>query len=272
MPIMYKVIYITGQGHSGSTLLDLIIGSHSDVVSVGEIKPKSLHYLDDAKSNKKCICGSRIRDCDFWNGVTSRLSHPAAAVCEKGNEKAKTAFVSAALAVSGCSVYCENTKSERRLRELADAPELDLFAVELVRDPRAVAFSYQRKRGGFLRQLIAFAPFSLAGLVQRRADCRRLTVRYEKFSTRPDRVVPEIMQFAGLRYEPAQLDYKAHVHHNLDGNKMRKRPARPIAFDDHFLNELTGLQWIVSTILLAPAVLYHKYPLSRKNYRERQLA
>jgi len=33
-----KLIYILGLGHSGSTLLDFILGSHSKFESVGEIK------------------------------------------------------------------------------------------------------------------------------------------------------------------------------------------------------------------------------------------
>ena len=33
-----QLVYITGRGHSGSTLLDLLISAHSEVVSVGEAK------------------------------------------------------------------------------------------------------------------------------------------------------------------------------------------------------------------------------------------
>lgn len=32
-----RVIYVTGKGHSGSTLLDLILGNHSQIESVGEL-------------------------------------------------------------------------------------------------------------------------------------------------------------------------------------------------------------------------------------------
>ena len=45
------VVYITSRGHSGSTLLSLILGGHSQVVSGGELK-----MLINAKAESK-LCG-----------------------------------------------------------------------------------------------------------------------------------------------------------------------------------------------------------------------
>ena len=35
------IIYITDLGHSGSTLLDLLLDSHTQLISVGELGPLS---------------------------------------------------------------------------------------------------------------------------------------------------------------------------------------------------------------------------------------
>lgn len=63
-------VFICAAGHSGSTLLDLILGSHSDMVSMGEITqlPKNLSL------NTSCTCGSPIRECTYWKHVLTLLA------------------------------------------------------------------------------------------------------------------------------------------------------------------------------------------------------
>ena len=59
---MTTSIYICSAGHSGSTLLDLLIGSHSRAASLGEISqlPKNLAL------NTVCTCGQPVRSCEMW--------------------------------------------------------------------------------------------------------------------------------------------------------------------------------------------------------------
>ena len=66
---MAKYIYICSHGHSGSTLLDLLLGAHSKVESLGE-----LSFLpQDIALNLKCTCGLPIRECAVWREVIRRL-------------------------------------------------------------------------------------------------------------------------------------------------------------------------------------------------------
>lgn len=64
-----STLYICSAGHSGSTLLDLMLGSHSSIESLGEITqlPKNIAL------NTECCCGQAIRDCDFWRSVIAKL-------------------------------------------------------------------------------------------------------------------------------------------------------------------------------------------------------
>lgn len=70
-----KLIYIAGGGHSGSTLLDLIIGSSSNVMGLGELHFfNSYNYdLDDPKlydiNKRVCSCGKEFENCEFWSDV-----------------------------------------------------------------------------------------------------------------------------------------------------------------------------------------------------------
>jgi hypothetical protein len=67
---MPKYVYICSHRHSGSTLLDLLLGSHSRVASLGEISFLS----QDIALNAPCSCGVPIRECMVWRKVIDRLS------------------------------------------------------------------------------------------------------------------------------------------------------------------------------------------------------
>lgn len=63
------LVYIAGYGHSGSTLLDMMLGSHTHIESMGEIK----HFIQNPSivaGNSKCACGQYARDCRYWNELT----------------------------------------------------------------------------------------------------------------------------------------------------------------------------------------------------------
>lgn len=63
------VVYIAGCGHSGSTLLALLLDSHPEIACVGEtaVKPKIRRRGDSASA--ECSCGRTIPDCPYWQRV-----------------------------------------------------------------------------------------------------------------------------------------------------------------------------------------------------------
>ena len=74
------IVHILCPGHSGSTLLDLLLGSHSQVVSVGEIKWFKQTSTESAKevTARKCMCGApTITNCPFWRDVEIELNRSA---------------------------------------------------------------------------------------------------------------------------------------------------------------------------------------------------
>jgi len=59
------VVYIMGAGHSGSTLLSMLLGNHPTCVTFGE-----LSAFDHAVcQNLPCTCGQLILSCPFWRSV-----------------------------------------------------------------------------------------------------------------------------------------------------------------------------------------------------------
>ena len=68
MPL--SIIYISGEGRSGSTLLDRILGTLEGVSSFNEIYELWKHgFLEDGK----CACGKEIKVCSFWAKVSDEV-------------------------------------------------------------------------------------------------------------------------------------------------------------------------------------------------------
>ena len=68
-----QLVYIAGSGHSGSTLLNLILGSHSKIAALGEVHRLSWSASSDDYAHK-CYCGQSIIKCSAWNKVMKKLN------------------------------------------------------------------------------------------------------------------------------------------------------------------------------------------------------
>jgi len=62
-------LYIMGRGHSGSTILDILLGGNADVESIGELASGLAGY----HHGMICACGCVMRDCPFWTEVRHRF-------------------------------------------------------------------------------------------------------------------------------------------------------------------------------------------------------
>lgn len=66
---MIQIAYILAASHSGSTLLTMLLNSHSEVATIGE---RFTGYPEDL-SWYLCSCGCKIRECHFWQWVASKM-------------------------------------------------------------------------------------------------------------------------------------------------------------------------------------------------------
>ena len=68
-------VYIAALGHSGSTLLELLLGSHPRMTAVGEIYRLSVQFsrADRADRPGLCSCGKRPIDCPVWSKVAEAV-------------------------------------------------------------------------------------------------------------------------------------------------------------------------------------------------------
>lgn len=73
-----RIAYIVSDNRSGSTLLDLLLGAHPSVISLGELHhlrayAKQDRSLYDPKFPLLCSCGLSVGECTFWVAVQSHL-------------------------------------------------------------------------------------------------------------------------------------------------------------------------------------------------------
>jgi hypothetical protein len=67
------VVYVAGSGHTGSTLLALLLNEHPQIVSVGETAVKPKIRRKGKSEDQTCSCGQSIRSCPFWMGIFRRV-------------------------------------------------------------------------------------------------------------------------------------------------------------------------------------------------------
>jgi hypothetical protein len=163
-----KVLYIAGDGRSGSTLLDRLIGAYPGVFSCGELG----NLLQSTNSaDEYCACSERANECRFWQSVMrlwSRavpgfsqdeyrmlqhryerlrsLFRPFNDLSFSSRRFARYAVYTQALFkaisdLSGAGVIVDSSKSPARALALSRVPGLDLRMLHLVRDVRGVAYS-----------------------------------------------------------------------------------------------------------------------------------
>jgi hypothetical protein len=69
-----RVVYICSDVRSGSTLLDMLLGRHSQLKSVGELHHlydylNGTYYRQKTKEDK-CTCGKNLQECVFWSKLS----------------------------------------------------------------------------------------------------------------------------------------------------------------------------------------------------------
>lgn len=232
---MLKLIYVTGYGRSGSTILDILLDQHEAVFGMGELSTLCRHVWDQ---NEYCACRHRIRDCEFWAPVVSEWLRSGGNIAEYlGLQKrieplytplrrpgsfmlsrylAQTeSLLSLVARRAGVSVLVDSSKAPGRGLALASSKAIDLRVIHLVRDGRAVAHSMatrtfqidpakglqkELKPRPAYRTAIRWRLYNAAAekLTRRVGDDRAVLVRYEDLVANPLAELERIGRCVGL--------------------------------------------------------------------------
>lgn len=233
---MRKVVFIMATGHSGSTLADLIIGSHSSAFSIGELWGIP-EQIGKATGENPPICGICADKCEFWNqpdrldflhkyyrGVIGQSGLPAK-IIHRYNSFGGNIY-ERIFEWSNADILVDSSKSvwwiRRQLRPTWYWKDILPYVVFLSRDGRAVTNSKLRK---YPDAGMAYAAADWKKTVEKMERFfqaypaeRRMRVSYEALTTEKESVVRAICDWLDISYEPDMLSYWKHDHHLVDGN------------------------------------------------------
>ncbi len=79
-----KLLYLVSLEYSGSTLVALLLGSHKDIATVGELSGPDPRIK---KEEHPCSCGSTTLECPFWRRIEERLTEKGIQYSVFGQDK-----------------------------------------------------------------------------------------------------------------------------------------------------------------------------------------
>lgn len=301
------VLYIAGSGRSGSTLLNRMLGQVEGFFAVGELGHIWQRSLTE---DRLCGCGVRFSQCALWQEIVeqafgsggidaaamiaaqrrvTRVRHvpPMLLGSQRIHELTRGEYgrrlarlYSAITQVTSSQVIVDSSKAPTFGHLLETIPSTNLYVVHLIRDPRASAYSWLRKkvqpdRGwfGYMQQQSPLRSSALwdiwnataAALWGRRPD-RYLRLRYEDFVARPREAVERILAFVGHEGAATPLvDERTVVlgrNHSISGNPNRLDTGTvTISADLEWLERLGWRNRILVTLVTLPLLPYFGYSL-----------
>jgi hypothetical protein len=251
-----KVIFVTSSSHSGSTLLDLMLNAHPEVISVGELKQLGrFARLAKKKGAHRCTCGAEsVWHCPFWTGVNAATKRAIDRKIDQLNvenyesletfDQDNVALFKAISITAGKQFVVDSSKSRTRLKLLLANRKLDIFPIFLMRDPKGQIYSSAKKRRNqrSLAKLIAdyvVTNREIYNLIKHRPHA---VVRYEQLVQNPEHSLSLLMQQFGLAFHPHQLDWAVQERHNVGGNHMRWGTTSELKLDETWRQKLSLAQ------------------------------
>ena len=301
-----KVLYIAGWGRSGTTILDNILGSYDSVFTTGE-----LFYLwrRGLNQGRRCGCGLKLPKCRTWQEIlevayagddldakrtaavqrrtvrvrdTRRLSR-AELDGEAAGYRDEIGRIYAAIgAVTGAQLIIDSSKVPSGAAVLAQIPGIDSYLLHMVRDPRAVAYSWMRPknqpdvkvaramdRHGATESAASWVAWNLLieGLTGSWFAGRSRRLRYEDFVADPRDTVESLLESTGTAWSSGPFQDVATVrlpaNHTVSGNPSRFRTGQVVLrADDDWRTAQPWPPRMVSTAISLPLLRRYGYPVA----------
>ncbi len=309
------VLYLAGMGRSGSTLLERATAQIPGVVGVGELV---FLWERGIRNDERCGCGVPFSQCAFWSevgrvafggwdrvdvdrvlhldGRVNDVRHLARLAARRlGGRRFEAELheyvgyyervYAAVREVTGCDLVIDSSKLTALAFALRRSSSIDLRVLHLLRDPRAVAYSWTKRvvRPEITTGKVYMAVYDPAHMATRWMTHNLLfellsstgvpvmRVRYEDLAKDPRSWLQRILAFAGrpptddeLRFlteEAADLGEG----HSVAGNPMRfeKGPIK-VRLDEAWKERMDPRDLKVVTALTRPMMRMYGYePITR---------
>lgn len=286
-----QILHVVGFGRSGSTLLNRLLGQDDRIIDLGEIR---FFYERGVINNERCSCGEKFSDCKFWKSVAEdyflavdktpehlkNLNYDAQrnrnlmATYKRDMSRFSEFFTTEKALIDAIEKHCvdkklivDTSKIPVRSHLYASSPELadKVKVLHLVRDPRAVSFSWTKKvkrpetdnieemaRFSVIKSTLLWIGVNMISYLLRfRYGASYKLMTYEALCQNPKAMLDELYEFLALD-APLETGEQHKESHALSGNPMRFAPMKAIKVDDGWRAGLTFPQKLISTILAYP--------------------
>jgi len=296
------VLYITGMNRSGSTAFERFLAAHDGTVAAGEVSNLWLWGVDE----RLCSCGEPLDRCPFWGSVRSSAfgesgvpDEVAASAIRRYANRTRLvplihhpprgmrdglALVRSHLqrlydAIAGAAqgrLVVDSSKYPTYAHLLSVTPGVRTAFVHLVRDSRAVAFSFGRRRARpeihWTHMEMTTAPPAKAAAVwdvrfaaslALRRYAPTVQLRYEDFVADPSASaahVRALLEGAGMTtLGPRREDADPRWYHSAQGNPVRFEKHFSIRADEEWRSAMSARNKLVVSALTAPFLALHRF-------------
>jgi len=231
-----KIISISGSGRSGSTLLSLLLSQDSHVFNLGQLR----HLWRSFEQAEMCSCGQALPDCPVYADITdsgSKMTElgkaffkDAAKLSSWHNPDTRARLQSQhAEYLSGIANVLKGISGKTRITHFVDSskapeislafsllPDIELYLLNLVRDPRAVVCSWYKRKESYSAAVRNARDW--AARQQRLEDwkpafgARFYTLRYEDLASKPVDTIESIAEWSGLPLPDALFEAVDQAH------------------------------------------------------------
>jgi hypothetical protein len=253
-----RVLYVMGHGWSGSTILGNLLGELEGFFHAGELRRL---WGEALPTGAPCGCGQPVKACPVWSKVLAvpSMTNLDPALVDRWHVRATPVrrtlgllrahrsrslgstdlqrYIDAAgrlyravAEVTGARVIVDTSKRSGDGAALLLMPGVQASFVHLVRDPRAVAYSWARRREAGHGPMVTSRDWMAFNLldeaIRRRADRERsMRLRYEDLMADPAGSLGSVAGLADEKPEtlPLRGDHVAllGVNHGVMGNPSR---------------------------------------------------
>jgi len=210
-----KVVFIGGSSHSGSTMLDLMLSSHPECFSAGEVqslfRPSRPHHINP-------ICGCGIRGCAVWEDIYA-----------KGKKKL---FENIFHKYPDIDTIVDSSKSISWIYDqcrFLSGKDIKIYHIVIWKDPSEIAISlYKRNKINKFNK-------SWTDYYKNYFDIIKypFVVKYKELAQNPTPTIQFLMKIIGKESIPNQHLYWQKKHHTLFGSAASRIHLHDVDSPEH---------------------------------------
>jgi hypothetical protein len=244
-----KLIYISGYGRSGSTILEIVLSKNFNVFPTGETSNLFEFYIQDGI----CECGKHLPNCLFWdkilskenkknvdrlNSITKRAQSPLIGkIYESKWKKIWNPIIDKLFRYADSNIIIDSSKSTRgtfNRKILLENTGISLNEVLLIRNPVDVMKSVKKGSNKNLEKNkenpVLFGGAIRAGVswfitnffaISRFDDSNGIILTYENFVRDTENAMKKIEREFNL-----EKNENKYITHGISGNRLRRNTGK----------------------------------------------